>query len=300
MTKVKTKAKTTVKSKPKSQTKPKLEIIKIAKRDNRPAPKPENKTKSYREQRQKAKELKAKIYEVEKTNRKYLHAYEYKPGWWRFGGISALKYYYDLSHENGHKDVRKNTDRDYENRWASGHITFNSLESLVSRLKAAGIPTCRKMADGWIRFTLPKPMHEEDIKRLFDLDKHNQEAANQLLMPKNDYPEVYTLLRQVSQELTEGIRKLDATKRELYGGNVAPLFERSKVSFICMANGNVEPKKFFQTLLERTEYALAWLLATNDYQIFANQQQLLRIANHLLALKDLCKDILHKSKEKEK
>lgn len=240
--------------------------------------------------------LKGKVFEAEKTNRSYINAYEYKKDWWQIGGISALYYFYDLSHKNGHKTVNKKQDRDWHFQWKTGCITFNSRENLELMMKKAGLKAPIEVEPSWIRFPLPKPLKKETIKRLIDTDKHFQEANEHLIMPRNTFPKFFTLLREVSREFSEIFRKLDEPKREIYGSSAVICLEKSKLDYIQMANGKISETLFFEKMVERVDYVLAWILATSDYQIFT-LSAMARITRSLIDLKIQSQDILFKNKD---
>lgn len=249
-----------------------------------------------RQQREKTKALKHKVFELELNNKSHLYIYRYSDDWWRMGGNSAL-FYYHLISKQLNTSPSLSLDRDYYDVWKTGVISIRNIDQLLDKCKRAGFSFTRK--PNLVVIKLQKSLTITEVKTIQNIEAAKEKEFNRITIPKLMYPGINAKLRELTEPITETLIKLNTTRYKIYGHEGAEICWNLRRQFTSMTNGRIAVTEYFEQAIAELDQLSDWFATTRDYHIFNNDANLRHINNIVNLRKRMVKElntIRHKEK----
>ena len=124
-------------------------------------------------------------------------------------------------------------------------------------------------ASGLLTFNLPRKYTVTEIKKLQNKENEAKAKINQLLKPKNTFPEIYTQFLILAQVLPNKIRKLDEYYRQAYGTKMHNILIKLFKDYIELAEGG-DKEKIKQRFILCINHLNAILIILNENHTLDN------------------------------
>lgn len=246
----------------------------------------------------KVKRTKEYVYDLEKTNRKYIIIYRSGSNWWKMGGNSALYFAYVLARRlKNYRLPKVRPDTDYYYKFETGTVSLKDVDGLVHRLTTElGLKLAKETE--YIRvLELEYKMTDSELKRLKDAEHKWHEQANQIVVPENIYPELYFQLERAYTDFCHVLAKMTRPDRVTFGDRIEQLGHRALMDYYHLANGELEVMAGLKSIifnLSEMTYALKELAEVGVME----RERMMRESLLVLEAKDIAKRAL-KRLEKE-
>lgn len=164
--------------------------------------------------------------------------------WYKMGWKSALIYAYGIAPRKFTKKelptIRKDTD--HELRSEDGIVFIRSMESLINRLRKAGIYDYRVLNDGIYIFDTKQKYTKEEIKAFRNLKYSSGEELFAMAAPKEVYPELRGLIAKAEKMVIPKCKKMPTFYCDAIGSKMVEKVVEMNFVYIEMANGRGNKK----------------------------------------------------------
>lgn len=253
-----------------TKVKPKAELAKVRAALKPAKPKTaKSKPKSKSEQklqqgqaRQAYKDVKAKVFKFEQENRKRIVIFKNASDWYKIGGNSLIFYMHFVA-KRLKLTVTPRQDTDYHSEFEGGVWSFRDLEEFEARLKKVGMHL-HNFGQGWRSYNLGFTVTQSELEAIRKEEEMRWQRLNQVVMPVSSYPDLYAWLRGVMKTVTDRQRRMDKALQPALGNRAAEWTVAMAQSYILMANGKMEKKKFFTECGEWVEWMMSWVMVMEE------------------------------------
>ncbi len=187
------------------------------------------------------KEVKQKVRVMEQNNSSQLIVFrDYRMPWFKAGGNSAVFYAFDIAGRMGKRNVNLNVDKDGYATFHDGVVSFHGTRNLIENMRKAGYKDPKIINDGWILvFNLEHDYDKAELKAMKKASKEREKKFNELVLPENEYPQVYYDILTVMKRIPPNIFKLNPNQRQAFSAMTMEKLVDLHYTYLCLANGRV-------------------------------------------------------------
>lgn len=223
------------------------------------------------------KEVRKKYYDgklialtLEKQNRNRLILFpsisKQEGEWYKMGGNSALFYlYYIAPRTKKNPKIRQDTDIKY--RFRDGVIMVHWGEGFIDRVEKLGLKV-EKIDYGLIVVQLDKEFTVAEIKELRERVANEKKRFYEMVMPKENLPDVYGLIRKLAQILVPKVKRLDAAYRGIFGERLLNMVMDIYEGYYRVANGMMTKAEGYQVLRGKVEDMSGMIMLADEVEWF--------------------------------
>ena len=219
--------------------------------------------------------------------------------YWKFVGVSALIFTYEVAHELGMRpQIREDTD--YDLKASTGVVNIGDIDRLLDKMKNAGyeIVPGKKDSDSAITFNLGKKFTWADIRAIERKRAEEWAKINNTILPKQCWPLLYKVERELLSTIFFMAQHLDPQYRELItNGMVERAIWLVREYNICANNYDDEKAINY---LEEAARNIAWINGQMEVLLevrVLTAEKSLRLAQAIYKVKDEVKRCLSKMKK---
>ena len=238
-----------------------------------------------REEKKKYWARKEKVYDFERTNLTRVVAFQStSPGWWKIGGHSALFYYHRLVPRLlKRKSVKLRADTDHYHRFTDGVVIIASIDTLKAEMKELKMPLKRN-SDGILSFALDKPITEDTLEALKNIESERMSKINQIVMPHDTCPEIYKAITEMQREIYSVTRKMQSYERDMFGRELMLMFREMLECYVRMTHETGLAKEMLKSIANKAAVATFILQELAELDLIESKRAL-RLAQNLLKIK---------------
>lgn len=220
---------------------------------------------------------------LEKTNNSRLIAFPSIPNkageyeWYKLGGNSAYYYKYIIAPRLGKKSPTIHLDSDLNYRFKDGVVLIHWKSTLTDAL--AKLHYKLKEESNLLIFDLNHTFTIEEIKKLKQLEKTNQEKLSTLFRPKHADPSIYSIIIELSRIIPTKSQKIKPLFQTFYAPSLNQDLLALRRIYQSYANGRMEKQlaiQKFYTCLDNLNATLA-ILTDNNCLDLTSQSRLSRL-----------------------
>lgn len=235
------------------------------------------------------KEIKEKVKRMEKANTSKMIVFrDYRVPWFKAGGNSAVFYAFDVAGRMGKRQVNLNADKDGHATFHDGIVSFHGTTNLLENMKKAGYEKPRVINNGWILvFDLKHSYDKAELKAMKKASRERKRKLNELVLPENNYPQVYNDILALMKRIPPNIFKLNANQRQAFSQpTMEKLLELHSI-YLDLANGRAKVLEAAKQMQE----IVTWLTSLMKILLEARFWEMSVCAPIGQALADLANDI---------
>lgn len=181
--------------------------------------------------------------------------------WYKMGGQSALFYKYVVGPRLKKKPIiRKDTD--IRHRFKHGIVTVHWGKKFISDVATIGLKA-KRIDYGIIIVEMEREYTANEIMEMHKIERESADKVKKMIMPVNNYPDMYALMRQLVQILLPKIKKMDSVYREIFGTAMLDALMKLIKTYFRMANGRMNTEVAREEMLGRVD-DMTGLLAIMD------------------------------------
>ncbi|MBQ6394521.1 hypothetical protein IJH97_02095 [Candidatus Saccharibacteria bacterium] len=218
-------------------------------------------------------QMKERVLEFEKNNYDRLVVLRSKNGWWKMCGHSALLYYYHIAPRMNNVHPKLQIDTDFKHKSLEGIVSIKSLETLQKRLRELKIYP-KEMHEEYATFPLGYKVSDDELKRFMHSEEERRKMINQIVIPKQLFPDIYKRLIVVEKEMRNIVRQMQPQDREIYGLDEMRELRDILTLYMRMANGQVDVIKGLRKLAEDMQIALYHLQVILELELLETKRGL--------------------------
>lgn len=136
-----------------------------------------------------------------------------KEGWFRFVGQSAVIFHYAIAPQIGYKS-KLYEDKDYELPTAGGVVNIRDAE-LLCQMMAQHHFDIIKQEEDYCVFNAGKRYSLADLKAMMERKDKEWMSVNKMFLPKDIFPSLFVLLRELLFTSYHTLRKVEGYAREM-------------------------------------------------------------------------------------
>lgn len=242
-------------------------------------------------------DIKAKIYELEKTNYDKLYLFESRNNWHKFGGHSALIYASLLAPRLKVK-AKIRADSDFYSKFHDGVVSIKDVKALEKHLKELKIYASYH-GKSYTIYDLYDKVSPETIDQLRHQEEIRREQLNAIIMPKIVAPSVNAKIHEILQTVYTNHRKACPTDRDFIINDIVGQVKRLHDSYLTMSNGFISEKDGVSRMLVSVNHILNSLDIIDSRNIWDVKTNL-RIASALQDIRRILLSELHNLQQGEK
>ena len=153
--------------------------------------------------------IKRRVKDMEATNQQRVivfPSFTNGDGWYKAIEFSALYYAYRLADRMGRSArVMRDTDKFSKARYA---VSITNIESFVEQFKRLEDVDLQVTEDGIYIFALKKPVPDDEVAQLRQVEETRREKMHNVLRPKAMDPAVFNAIMMLDRQLVPRIKKL--------------------------------------------------------------------------------------------
>lgn len=192
---------------------------------------------------------------------------ERKKEWYKLGGNSALFYRYCIGPRMGRRDVKIRLDEDYKYRFKKGLAAIHFLERFNDEMEKLGMKG-REIEYGLVIYELDKVFSEKEIEEMKNLEREDKEKVKSLIMPKENFPDIYKHLREMSLILLPKLKRIKQNARDFFSEELTRILAGMYKDYFRMANGVISKLEARERILGGAEDMKALLAIADENNYF--------------------------------
>lgn len=186
--------------------------------------------------------------------------------WYKMGGKSALFYKYFVGPRLKRKPVIRK-DSDLRHRFRKGVVSVHWGERFIQDVQALGYKV-QRLDYGIIVVQLDRVYSDKEIDEMLAKEREDGERVKRIVLPKENMPDLYGLIRELMRLLPPKIKKMDGAYRETLGnGLLYVVMDFTKVYF-RMANGRMNRVEAREKMLGYMDDMAAYLTIVDEANLF--------------------------------
>lgn len=189
-----------------------------------------------------------------------------KDEWYKMGGQSALFYKYIVGPRLKKKPVIRK-DNDLRHRFKHGIVSVHWGEKFMKDAATIGL-TVKRIDYGLIIVEMERVYTASEIMEMHKREQEDAEKVKKMIMPARNYPDIYALIRQLSQILPVKVKKMDGAYREVFGKTMLEILTNLNKIYFRMANGRMRAEVAREEMLGQIDDMTAMLAIMDENQLF--------------------------------
>ena len=189
-----------------------------------------------------------------------------KDEWYKMGGQSALFYKYIVGPRLKKKPVIRK-DNDLRHRFKHGIVSVHWGEKFMKDAATIGLAV-KKIDYGLIIVEMERVYTASEIMEMHKREQEDAEKVKKMIMPARNYPDIYALIRQLSQILPVKVKKMDGAYREVFGKMMLEILTNLNKIYFRMANGRMRAEVAREEMLGQIDDMTAMLAIMDENQLF--------------------------------
>lgn len=186
--------------------------------------------------------------------------------WYKMGGQSALFYKYVIGPRLKKKPVIRN-DNDLRHRFKHGIVSVHWGEKFIEDVATIGL-VAKRIDYGIIIVDLERSYSTKEINEMRQREQTDQAKVKKMVTPKENLPDLYGLIRQLSQILPPKIKKMDGAYRETFGNTMLDSLMNLNKIYFRMANGHLSRATARDEMLCQIDDITALLAIIDENALF--------------------------------
>lgn len=188
--------------------------------------------------------------------------------WYKMGGNSALFYKNVIGPRMGRKNIKIRQDNDMNHRFSGGITSVHWKRKFIENMVKLGYEKFEENELGMLFFDLETKFTKNEIEGFREREKKDKDRINQMIVPKNLYPDLYGLFLQLAKLLPPKIKRMHPAYREMFQGEfIVNLMAISK-NYTKMANGEIAKTSALGGITEAADNLLALLAIIAENGLF--------------------------------
>lgn len=159
--------------------------------------------------------LKQVVYAYEGAPTSRIFLIRQKGEWFRFVGQSAVIFHYAIAPRINYKS-RLYVDKDYEFAMPGGVVNVRDAEMLCQILVKHHYNLIKRDQDYYV-FNAGKRYSLADLNAMMERKDKEWQGVNKIFLPKDVFPSLFTLLRELLLMTYNVVRKMEGYAREMVG-----------------------------------------------------------------------------------
>jgi len=186
--------------------------------------------------------------------------------WYKMGGNSALFYLYYVAPRLKKKPkLRQDTDIKY--RFKDGIIMVHWGDDFIKRMEKIGF-LAKKIDYGLVDVDLKTEFTVAEIKEMRGRAEEDEKRFREMVMPKENFPDVYGLIRKLAQVMLPKVKHLDINYRRVFGDYLVMKIMRLYEDYFRVANGVIKKEEGYRLLLGEAEDLCGLVLLSDEVEWF--------------------------------
>ena len=198
-------------------------------------------------ERRMAKVAKEFAFEFEKTNHNQLCLYASTGKWHKIGGNSALIYVHRIAPRLDIKPPKLLNDSDYYSHFKTGVVAIKDVETFEKRLESLNIH-CVEATELYRIYDLGYKLTSGELKRLANMELSRKERINQLVIPKNVYPDIYFHIMEIHKMIRTMVYKMPTVDQRPYGRPILQEIQQAAIDYRILSNGEISLEQGLNSL----------------------------------------------------
>lgn len=157
--------------------------------------------------------------------------------WYKMGGNSALFYMYYIA-PRLKKKPKLRQDTDIRCRFKDGVISVHFIDRFIENMESLGLKV-RKDEYKIVIVKLEQSFTVAEIKEMKGRAAEEEKRFHQILMPKENFPDMYNSIRKLAQLLVPKIKHMDGAYRQILGDRFLGLVMDAYEIYYRMTNGSM-------------------------------------------------------------
>lgn len=186
--------------------------------------------------------------------------------WYKMINFSALYYAYELAERMGRSVILRN-DNDRHSR-GFYVASINGIEKFKQQFEEMEHPKVDVTEDGIYIFTLKKPLTDDDVGRLRNIEETRRERTHNVFKPKAMAPATYQAILTLVRQLLPRIRKLEKQYYLVVGEKMAADIMSLTAIYFCFSDGAIDKKVAGIRLIAAVDSILAGVAIMAEIQIW--------------------------------
>ncbi len=188
--------------------------------------------------------------------------------WYKMGGNSALFYKNVIGPRMGRKDIKIRKDSDMNHRFTGGVTSVHWKQKFIEKMIQLGYERFEENELGILFFDLETKFSPNEIEGFREQEKRNKARVNQMVLPKNAYPELYGLFLQLARLLPPKIKRLHPAYRDMFQTEFITNLIKISKNYTRMANGEVGKSIALDGIVDASNSLLALLIIIAENGLF--------------------------------
>lgn len=204
--------------------------------------------------------LKKHTLESEKGNYTKLIFIHDRANWWKLFGHSAVIFYYEVA-EWIHYSCKLRSDTDYEAISKEGVVNIRDIYALDKKLAAFNINLLHSSPDYRV-YNIGKKFTEGDIQHMQKERDAEWAKVNHIVLPKEVFPTLFSLERDLFLQVFYTAKKLDSYTREYVMNPVVERVVGLLRDYSILANGDgLTPTGYLDRVYQEMHWCRSQLVA---------------------------------------
>lgn len=230
-----------------------------------------DKTKRMRAKRKKYFDGKIVARKLEENNYSRIILFPSRDGededeWYKVGGNSVLFYKYYIGPRMGRKPVIHD-DTDMQQRFKNGIAIIHWGEKFVEDVQKVGC-VVQRSEFGLIIATMDKKFSPKEVEEIQNREKRDKDKVQKMITPKENFPDIYGLIRNLAQILPPKVKKMDGAYREVFGNRLLTAVAELYKIYFKMGNGRIERFEALQKMQVQMDDIAAILAIVDENKLF--------------------------------
>lgn len=201
--------------------------------------------------------IKRRVKELEAGNNSRVIAFPSpgKGGWYKMIEFSALYYAYRLAERMGRgANVRRDNDAHSKALYS---VSLTNIEKFIEQFKQLETHEIEICQDGVIIFTLKRPLSDDEVGQLRNVEETRRERMHNILKPKAMSPKTYQDMLMLVRQVLPRVRKLDRANYSVVGEYLVREISELMMVYFCFADGVIDKKTAGSRLIAAVNKILA-------------------------------------------
>ena len=188
--------------------------------------------------------------------------------WYKMGGNSALFYKNVIGPRMGKKNIKIRKDSDMNHRFSDGIASVHWKQKFTENMIRLGYEKFEENELGMLFFDLGTKFSKDEIEGFRNKEKKDKNKLNHMILPKNDYPDLYGLFLQLAKLLPPKIKRLHPAYREMFQDEFIVNLVTISKDYTKMANGEMVKNVALNGILDAVDNLLALLAIIVENGLF--------------------------------
>ena len=188
--------------------------------------------------------------------------------WYKMGGNSALFYKNIVGPRMGRKNIQIRRDADMNHRFRDGVVAVHWKQKFMEKMIKIGCEKFEENELGMLFFDLGMKYSKSEIEMYRDAEKLERDKLGQIIVPKNNYPDLYGIFLQLAKLVPPKVKRMHPAYREMFQKDLTVNLIMISKNYTKMANGDIDKKTALKNILDAVDNLLAVLAVVAENGLF--------------------------------